>query len=191
MESLPIVITGGPAAGKTSAIRFFQRELGEAVGTLPESATILYRGGFVRSGLPAVIHAAQDAIFHIQNSLELSYRALFPEKTLLCDRGSLDGATYWPEGADDFFRAMGTTHQKELGRYEAVLFLQTSAAGSFEGARGNACRVENQEEALKLDESLKLLYQVHPRFIYVPHQHNFDQKLKTALSHLRALVKPF
>ena len=47
---LRIVLTGGPGGGKTTAADLFRRELGERVVVVPESATILFGGGFPRAG---------------------------------------------------------------------------------------------------------------------------------------------
>src|SRR5688572_33265034 len=44
-----IALTGGPGGGKTTAADLFRRELGEAVVVVPESATILFAGGFPRT----------------------------------------------------------------------------------------------------------------------------------------------
>ena len=65
-----IVLTGGPGGGKTTAADLFRREIGEKVVVVPESATLLFSGGFPRSTQPAAASAAQQAIFHVQRHLE-------------------------------------------------------------------------------------------------------------------------
>ncbi|NDI06057.1 MAG: hypothetical protein EBY58_07285 [Rhodobacteraceae bacterium] len=45
-----IVLTGGPGGGKTTAADLFRRELGEKVVVVPEAATMLFSGGFPRTG---------------------------------------------------------------------------------------------------------------------------------------------
>jgi hypothetical protein len=65
---------------------------------------------------------------------------------LLCDRGTADGAAYWPDGDDSFFAAIGSSHEAELARYDAVLFFETAAMDAvIEG--GNRCRTETNEQA--------------------------------------------
>src|SRR5688572_13816852 len=90
-----IVLTGGPGGGKTTAADLFRRELGEAVVIVPESATILFAGGFPRSDQVDAGRAVQTAIFHVQRNLEDVQSARYPDRVLLCDRGTIDGAAYW------------------------------------------------------------------------------------------------
>jgi dephospho-CoA kinase len=45
-----IVLTGGPGGGKTTAADLFRREIGERVVVVPETATMLFAGGFPRVG---------------------------------------------------------------------------------------------------------------------------------------------
>ncbi len=74
-----IVLTGGPGGGKTTAADLFRRELGERVVIVPESATILFAGGFPRSKQVDACRSAQAAVFHVQRSLEDVQSALFPD----------------------------------------------------------------------------------------------------------------
>ena len=75
--------------------------------------------------------SVQRAIFEVQRSLEDIQASLFPDRVLLCDRGTIDGGAYWPDGDGAFFEAMGTTHEAELGRYDAVLFFESAAAAGL------------------------------------------------------------
>lgn len=157
---------------------------------VPESATVLYTGGFIRSQRPEVQRAAQRAIFNIQRSLETCYETLHPGLSLVCDRGILDGSAYWPEGVDAFFANFGTTRAEELARYAAVIFLETSAAGNFMGTKGNACRFENREQAIRIDEKLRGIYHDHPRFHFVSHVDRFEEKLSACFSLVDDLLGP-
>ena len=102
-----IVLTGGPGGGKTTAADLFRREIGERVVIVPEAATLLFTGGFPRAGTPLGIHAVQRAVYHVQRNLEDTQAALFPGRILLCDRGTVDGAAYWPDESHHFFQAVG------------------------------------------------------------------------------------
>jgi hypothetical protein len=115
--------------------------------------------------------------------------ALYPERVLLCDRGTVDGAAYWPDGqAKSFFEAVGTTHEQELLRYDAVLFFESAAGGGMAVEGGNPIRIESQEQALVLDRRLRGLWSKHPRFFVVPHNHSFVKKITTGLALLESLV---
>lgn len=65
-----IVITGGPGAGKTALLEVVRRMYCEHVVILPESASILFRGGFPSRPTPAAHEAAQRAIFRVQHEVE-------------------------------------------------------------------------------------------------------------------------
>ena len=184
-----IVLTGGPGGGKTTAADLFRRELGDRVVVVPEAATLLFSGGFPRVAEPLAVRAAQCAIFHVQRNLEDVQSALYPHRILLCDRGTIDGAAYWPGERDDFFRIQGTTLQDELGRYDAVIFFETAAAGGMsilEG--GNPTRIETNDAAVALDRRLRELWSAHPRFVLVPHNPSFFKKITFGLASIESIV---
>ncbi len=133
-----VVVTGGPGGGKTTAADLFRREIGDRVVIVPETATLLFSGGFPRptpEGHDDAVRSAQQAIFHVQRNLEDIQSAHYPDRVLLCDRGTVDGGAYWPDGADDYFASVGSTHEAELRRYDAVLFFETAAAGVLSAER--------------------------------------------------------
>jgi len=183
-----IVLTGGPGGGKTTAADLFRREIGERVVIVPEAATLLFSGGFPRSTEPLALRATQTAIFHVQRKLEDVQSALFPERVLLCDRGTVDGAAYWPDEPDSFFSSNGTTEQEELDRYDAVIFFESAAVGNISMEGGNPVRVESNEEAVHLDRKLRHLWSKHPRFVVVPHDRSFFKKISFGLAALESMV---
>lgn len=185
---LRIVLTGGPGAGKTTAADLFRREIGEEITLVPESATILFAGGFPRVAESQAQRSVQRAIFEVQRSLEDVQMSLFPDRLLLCDRGTVDGAAYWPDGNDGFFEAMGSTHEAELARYDHVIFFETAAASGLRFQLGNRYRTETEEEAVALDARLRELWSPHPRFHLVPHNPSFLRKITVALSILESIV---
>ena len=183
-----IVLTGGPGGGKTTAADLFRREIGNHVVIVPEAATILFQGGFPRSTASRAKFFAQTAIFHVQRNLEDVQAALYPGRTLLCDRGTVDGAAYWPEGNGDYFAAGGTTLERELQRYDAVIFFETAAVGGASIEGGNPVRNETLREAVRLDTRLRELWSRHPRFIRVPHHPSFFKKISLGLAALEDLM---
>lgn len=183
-----IVLTGGPGGGKTTAADLFRREIGERVVIVPEAATLLFQGGFPRSGDPEACRAAQRAIFHVQRNLEDVQAALYPGRTLLCDRGSVDGAAYWPEGDGEYFSHAGTTLEAELSRYDAVIFFETAAVGNSSIEGGNPIRNESLAQAVELDRRLRALWSQHPRFTLVRHNASFFKKISFGLAALESVV---
>ena len=183
-----IAMTGGPGGGKTTAADLLRRELGDRVVVVPESATILFAGGFPRARQLDARIAAQQAIFSVQRNLEDVQSALYPERVLLCDRGTIDGAAYWPEHSGDFFERMGTSLEQELARYDAVVFFETAAVANLAIEGGNPVRNETLEEARVIDATLRALWSRHSRFVFVPHDQSFIHKITLALTLLQRVV---
>jgi len=184
-----IVLTGGPGGGKTTAADLFRREIGDRVVVVPETATMLFTGGFPRVGEPDARAATQRAIFHAQVALEDVQGALYPGRVLLCDRGTIDGAAFWPaEAPEGFFETMETTLESELGRYDAVIFFESAAVGDISIEGGNPARTESNEQARELDMRLRELWSKHPNFHFIPHSTSFFAKLRGGLEQLKKIV---
>ena len=183
-----VVLTGGPGGGKTTAADLYRREIGEDVVIVPEAATLLYTGGFPRAGEVGVRKATQRAIYHVQKNVEDAQAYHYQSRVLLCDRGTIDGAVYWPGEPGSFFADVGTTFDQQLQRYDAVIFFETAAVGGISIEGGNPQRTETVEEALELDRKLKALWSKHPRFVFVPHETSFIKKINTGLRELAKVV---
>lgn len=183
-----IVLTGGPGGGKTTAADLFRRELVEEVALVPEAATMLFSGGFPRTDEPAALRATQTAIFEVQRNLEYVQAALYPGRILLCDRGTLDGAAYWPGDTDDFLTSLGTTLEEQMARYDAVIFFESAAVGGLGIESGNPQRIESNERAVALDRRLRTVWRTHPRFVVVPHDASFYKKITFGLAAIESLV---
>lgn len=184
-----IVLTGGPGGGKTTAADFLRRELGEKVVIVPEAATLLYGGGFPRADDIAVKRAGQHAIYHVQRSLEDAFLAHYPNRVLLCDRGTVDAAAYWPNHTENFFEQIGSTKEKEYDRYDAVVFFETAAAGGMSVESPNKVRIETMEQALKLDKILQSAWKDHSNFVFIPHSKSFLAKITSALQITQKLIE--
>lgn len=183
-----MVVTGGPGGGKTTAADLFRRELTGQVIVVPESATLLFSGGFPRLKEPTAVRAAQRAIFEVQRSLEDVTEAAHPERVLLCDRGTVDGAAYWPGPEAEFFAALGTSLSAELARYDAVLFFESAAVGNHPIQGNNPVRIETHAEAAALDKRLREVWSRHPRFTFVKHRDSFFQKITEGFDALSRIV---
>jgi hypothetical protein len=134
------------------------------------------------------LRLAQTTIFHVQRNLEDVQAAMYPGRTLLCDRGTVDGAAYWPGEPHHYFNAVGTTLHAELHRYDAVIFFETAAVGGASIEGGNPMRNESLEEAILIDSKLRALWTKHPRFILVPHNTSFFKKISFGLAALEGVV---
>jgi predicted ATPase len=184
-----IVLTGGPGGGKTTAADLMRREVGERIVIVPEAATMLFSGGFPRNEEVHARLSAQKAIYHVQRNLEDIHAALYPERILLCDRGTLDSVAYWPGQSDqDFYEVLSTTFQEEISRYDAVIFFETAAVGDLAIEGGNPARTETLAEAVALDRRLQEIWREHPNYYFIPHEKSFFGKLQSGLAQLVELL---
>jgi predicted ATPase len=184
-----IVLSGGPGGGKTTAADLFRREMGERVIVVPESATLLFSGGFPRSTVPEAVIAIQQAIFQLQQKLEDLQSILYPDRILLCDRGTVDGAAYFPGTPTKFFASLGTSLEEQLARYDGVIFFESASVGGMSIEGGNPVRNESMERAAELDGKLRELWQHHPKFVLVQHDSSFFKKITLGLVELDRMVR--
>lgn len=184
-----IVVTGGPGGGKTTAVDFFRREIGEQIVVVPEAATMIFSGGFPREPEEHARMAAQRAVYHVQRNLEDVQAALYPERVLLCDRGTVDGAVYWPGEPDGFFEELKTSLEAELERYDAVIFFESAAVGGMGIEGGNPIRSETMDEAVDLNSRLRAIWAQHPHFTVVEHNPSFFRKIGLGLDALSETIR--
>ena len=178
-----VVLTGGPGAGKTAVLELIRRSMCEHVRLVPESAGIVFGGGFPREGTPVVQRAAQRAIFYVQRELELIAREN-GAAILLCDRGTVDGAAYWP-GPGELWPSLDTTLDEQLARYDVVIHLRVPAATSGYDHR-NPLRIESAAEAAAIDDRIARAWASHPHRYEVPASPDFLTKAARAIELLRA-----
>jgi predicted ATPase len=179
-----IVVTGGPGAGKTATLELIRRSsFCNHLQILPESAGIVFGGGFPRRVDVAGRKAAQRAIFYVQRELEEGAIAGNPA-IVLCDRGTVDGAAYWP-GPEDYFAAVKTTHAVELSRYDAVIHLRTPRLDKGYNHQ-NPLRIETAIEAADVDVRILSIWETHPRRFIVEASPDFLTKAARVLELLRA-----
>jgi predicted ATPase len=183
-----IAVTGGPGGGKTTAVDLFRREIGEGVVVVPEAATMMFMGGFPRYPEREAVRSAQLAIYHVQRNLEDIQAARYPERILICDRGTIDGAAYWPEDTGDFFESLETNLEAELARYDGVIFFESAAVGGLGIEGGNPARRETLAEAVVLDTKLRSYWSQHENFVVVHHNESFFKKISYGLAILDEMV---
>jgi predicted ATPase len=187
MTTNMIVITGGPSGGKTTLIEAIKKELGKEVTTVPEAASLLYRGGLPRAQTISAMTHVQRAIYFIQRELEGLVIDQANTRTIVCDRGSLDGAAYWNNTQTSFFESLNTSEEIEIARYQWVLHLDTATSGTYETT--NPLRTESFDEAWKLNEKIKKAWAKHPRHLIVPSNADFFSKMALCLRLIQSIMK--
>lgn len=183
-----IVLTGGPSGGKTTALSLLQETFGGDVAIVPEAATLIYSGGFPRKdNSPIHIEHAQNIIFYTVHQLEKLAERTSHAKVIICDRGSIDGAVYWPHGPEDFFKAMNTTLEAELARYDAVLHLSPPPKKDF--YESTHVRTESLEQAFEIDEKIKKIWEKHPHRTIIGGKEHFFEKAELIKNFVEGLLK--
>jgi hypothetical protein len=164
-----------------------QRHFCEHVVVLPESASLLFRGGFPRPATRMGRRAVQRAIYRVQRELEEVALAESGAAVVLCDRGTLDGLAYWPDEPASFFGDLDTTESAELARYNAVIHLRTPS-GENGYDHSNPLRIETAREAQVIDGHVAEAWQHHSRVIVVPTADDFMTKAARAITVITAEV---
>lgn len=189
MNQIPkIAITGGPCAGKSSALAYLYKRL-ESSGMrpimVPETATITILAGVHPGIVPAFDF--QKGIIELQIFLEEYFEkfalSLPPETrpVLICDRGTLDGKAFC---TDRIWKKL----LKELGtndvllrdaRYKAVIHMVTAADGAeeFYTLETNAARKETPSQARASDKKLQKAWLSHPHHRIVGNNGDFSHKI--------------
>ena len=183
-----IVITGGPCAGKSTAMSWIRNaftQRGYTVLIIPETATELITGGV------APWTCGSNEEYQVcQVDLQLTKERLFvqaaesmaAEKILIvCDRGILDNKAYMTE--DEFRavqRALCGDEVEWRDSYDAVFHLVTAANGAeaFYNTANNAARYESVTEAVELDERLISGWTGHRYLRIIDNSTDFEEKMK-------------
>lgn len=180
-----VVLTGGPGAGKTALLELVRQSFCPHVHVLAESAGVVFGGGFPREDDLVSRAAAQRAIFHVQRELEVVGDTRNPA-IVLCDRGTVDGAAYWPGDLEEFWTSLGTTREQELARYDAVIHLRTPEEAQGYDRSSNPLRTETAAEASAIDARILDAWDGHPRRFVIRAEWHFLHKAAHALELLQA-----
>lgn len=181
-----IVLTGGPGGGKTAVLEMAKKSLNEKTVILPESASIIFGGGFWRLPSLSAKEAAQRAIYHVQREMESLVCQEYNWEIGLCDRGTLDGLAYWPGKEKDFWSIGQSSVEEEYSHYYAVIHMLTP--DDLNGYNHtNPLRIENAVQSKLIDNKIASIWKNHPRYVEVPSQKSFVEKADMALK----LIKKF
>jgi predicted ATPase len=175
-----VVLTGGPGAGKSVISHRLAKESPERFVLVPEAATQVYAALQTRWDRLDLVgrRDVQRRIYHLQLEQENRLAIEHPNKILLLDRGTIDGAAYWPDGPEEYWRDLGTTLEAQLARYDRVIWMQTAAAvGTYDGDASNTCRFEDADAAIASGNLLAMLWSGHPHMMRVDAFADLDEKV--------------
>ena len=192
-----IVLTGGPCAGKTTAMNWIQNNFvkqGYKVIFIPETATELITSGFAPWDTRTNIDF-QDIVLKLQlekeRIFEAAAKSLPNEKILLvCDRGIMDNKAYMSK--KDFNNLLKKNKLDEIqlrDSYDAVFHLVTAAKGAKEYYNlDNEARTETNEEASRLDDLLISSWTGHPHLRIIDNTCDFEEKMKRLMREIAATL---
>lgn len=183
MVKQKIVLTGGPGAGKSVIAAEIVRRDGRFI-LVPEAATQVYTQlGTTWDRLDLARRKdAQRMIYRLQVEQEQRLAAEHPDKHLLLDRGTIDGAAYWPDGPEAYWDDLGSSLEQELARYNQIIWLETAAAlGLYDGSHSNTVRFEDADAAIASGHVLARLYLPHSNLKHVGAFAELDDKVTAVL----------
>lgn len=193
-----IVITGGPCAGKSTAMSWVQNaftQKGYTVLFVPETATELITGGVApwTCGDNLSYQKCQMRLQLEKESVFLeAARSMNAEKILIvCDRGALDNKAYMnDEELDEVLRSVHTNRVELRDGYDAVFHLVTAARGAaeFYTTDNNQARKESVEEAIAVDDRLIAAWTGHPRLRIIDNATGFEDKMKRLIAEISAFL---
>ena len=200
-----VVLTGGPCAGKTTAVAqivdHFSR-LGYKVFTVPEIPTMVTKIGWsYLTDNEEFYYYGEKMILELQ--LEMENKVLRLAETIkgqpclvVCDRGLMDISTYvseeiWAKMCEE----VGMTSSKMRQRYDAVLHLLSAANGTEEcyTTANNAQRYEKADEAglalaRELDRKQAKAWEEHPCVRVIENVLDFDVKMNHVINELESIL---
>ena len=193
-EITKIVITGGPCAGKTTAMSWVQNaftDLGYHVIFVPECATELITAGISGFTCKSVVDF-QTALMKLQiereNIYEEAAKTSKHDKILIiCDRGIMDSKAYLSNL--EFSTVLNELNKNEIelrDNYDAVFHLVTAAKGAeeFYTTENNSARSETAKEAVLADDKIIDAWNGHPHFRVIDNSSNFDEKMKKLIKEI-------
>lgn len=198
MQVSKIVITGGPCAGKSTAMSWVQNaftELGYKVLFVPETATELISGGVA----PWTCGTNED-FQKCQMRLQLEKECVFEQAAatmtadkvlIVCDRGALDNKAYMDDALfSRVLSSVGRTEVELRDGYDAVFHLVTAAKGAeaYYTTANNSARTETPEEAAALDDKLIAAWTGHPHFRVIDNSTGFEEKMKRLIAEISAFL---
>lgn len=192
-----IVLTGGPCAGKSTALSRIEKEFskqGWHCMFVPEQATELMSTGIGPGTVssPYLYQKIQlEGQLFREKLCEVAAKNSLSDKVLIvCDRGALDGKAYM---SDKEFRQMasefGTSEVALRDRYDAVFHLETTAKGALDAYTNanNSVRTETPEQAAALDDKVIAAWTGHPHLRIIQNtESGIDGKMSNLMREIAA-----
>lgn len=195
MKIIKIVITGGPCAGKSTALKYVSEHLKKRfeVLVLSETATELKNSGITPENIGHV--EFQRLLFKLQMKKEeiITSAAKIQGKdtAIILDRGALDGKAYI---SDNDFRVIleeaAISEEEILNSYDAVFHLVTAAASGADKytVKNNAARTETADEAFAIDIKTMNAWKKHKHFKVIQSNADFHDKINNLITEIDNII---
>lgn len=199
-----IVVTGGPAAGKSTALARLVGMLadhGVRALVVSEMATFVHDAGLhdfahlAKYDYPSYLRVEEQLLL-MQLDLEARFRgiaeALAPATVaIIYDRGTMDVASYVkPSEFQEILRRHELTYHDVRDRYDAVLHLHTAALGAEEHytTTNNRARRETPQQARDADARTLAAWMGTPHLRIISNCGDFESKLRQVDAAVRHAV---
>jgi CYTH domain-containing protein/predicted ATPase len=194
-----IVLTGGPCAGKTTALSKIVDKfsaIGFSVIVVPESATLFMSAGVNFNVNRHAFYNTEKVLFNFQVEIENTFEKIANSSDLptliIYDRGLMDIAAYltndmWQSLIDESGYNKIQIRDK---RYDGVIHMVTAAKGAekYYTLENNIARTETISDARLLDDKLIEAWTGHPHLRIIPNEGSFDDKINAVLSAISCLL---
>ncbi len=195
-----IVLTGGPCAGKTTALVKIMEHfssIGYKVFIIPELPTLFLQAGMdYLTDNKELFYEGEKATLEMQIALEDKFlqmaKSVKQPVLIVCDRGTMDISAYMnPVLWNRIISDAKMNNEMLRSRYDAVLHLVSAADGAeqFYTTATNNKRTEGIELARILDKKVIQAWSEHPHLRVINNHEDFETKLERVLQEISDVLE--
>ena len=195
-----IVLTGGPCAGKTTALVKIMEHfssIGYKVFIIPELPTLFLQAGMdYLTDNKDLFYEGEKATLEMQIALEDKFlqmaKSVKQPVLIVCDRGTMDISAYMnPVLWNQIISDAKMNNEMLRSRYDAVLHLVSAADGAeqFYTIATNNKRTEGIELARILDKKVIQAWSEHPHLRVINNHEDFETKLERVLQEISDVLE--
>ena len=195
-----IVLTGGPCAGKTTALVKIMEHfssIGYKVFIIPELPTLFLQAGMdYLTDNKELFYEGEKATLEMQIALEDKFlqmaKSVKQPVLIVCDRGTMDISAYMnPVLWNQIISDAKMNNEMLHSRYDAVLHLVSAADGAeqFYTTATNNKRTEGIELARILDKKVIQAWSEHPHLRVINNHEDFETKLERVLQEISDVLE--
>ena len=195
-----IVLTGGPCAGKTTALVKIMEHfssIGYKVFIIPELPTLFLQAGMdYLTDNKDLFYEGEKATLEMQIALEDKFlqmaKSVKQPVLIVCDRGAMDISAYMnPVLWNQIISDAKMNNEMLRSRYDAVLHLVSAADGAeqFYTIATNNKRTEGIELARILDKKVIQAWSEHPHLRVINNHEDFETKLERVLQEISDVLE--